>query len=172
LQKSKDKYIKCENGHKFCFECLRPWHGKDTCEKSLEKDFINWKKNKNLKQCPRCKIYTEKNEGCNHMTCTNCKFQWCWLCEGKYEYGHYSQGRCRGFQFSNARNVEEAIRENRVNRVNRDISDVIFDRCCRFCTIICFLIFALMLCLFLNFNPLLFISIIIIVIIFILIIFN
>ena len=59
----KNKYVKCENGHKFCFECLRPWHGKDSCEKSLEKDFMNWKKNKNLKQCPRCKIYTEKNEG-------------------------------------------------------------------------------------------------------------
>ena len=32
------------NGHKFCFECLRPWHGEDSCEKSLEKEFLNWKK--------------------------------------------------------------------------------------------------------------------------------
>ena len=29
------------------------------------------------------------------MTCSNCKFQWCWLCEGKYEYGHYNRGLLR-----------------------------------------------------------------------------
>ena len=121
LQKSENKYVKCENGHKYCFECLRPWHGKDTCEKSLEKDFINWKKNKNIKRCPRCKIYTEKNEGCNHMICSNCKFQWCWLCEGKYEYGHYNQGKCKGLQFSKAWNIEE------VNRISCT------ERCDRFC---------------------------------------
>ena len=60
LQKSENKYVRCENGHKYCFECLRPWHGKDSCDDSLEKDFINWKKNKNIKRCPRCKIYTKK----------------------------------------------------------------------------------------------------------------
>ena len=106
-------------------------------------------KNKNLKQCPRCKIYTEKNEGCNHMTCTNCKFQWCWLCEGKYEYGHYNQGKCRGLQFSNARNVEEAIREN---RVNRDSSDDIYNICYRFYVFCCFLILDLLLCIFIIYN--------------------
>ena len=55
-----------------------------------------------------CKIYTEKNEGCNHMTCTNCKYQWCWLCEGQYSYGHYDSGTCRGYQFTKADNLEEA----------------------------------------------------------------
>ena len=160
LQKSKDKYVKCENGHKFCFECLRPWHGKDSCEKSLEKDFMNWKKNKNLKQCPRCKIYTEKNEGCNHMTCTNCKFQWCWLCEGKYEYGHYSQGKCRGLQFSNARNVEEANR----NRINRNSYYETSDRC-YYCTIFFFLfMIALIFLIHIIEKPILIISIIIMVI--------
>ena len=44
LTKGKNKYVKCENGHKYCFECLRPWHGEDSCEKSLEKDFLKWKK--------------------------------------------------------------------------------------------------------------------------------
>ena len=110
LKMSKHKFVKCENGHKYCFECLRPWHEDESCEKSLEKDFLNWKKNKNLKRCPKCKIYTEKNEGCNHMTCSNCKFEWCWLCEEQYMYGHYNQGKCKGFQFSRANNFEEANR--------------------------------------------------------------
>ena len=44
-------------------------------------------------------MYTEKNEGCNHMTCTSCKYQWCWLCLEEYKYGHYESGKCEGKQF-------------------------------------------------------------------------
>ena len=58
------------------------------------------------------------------MTCSNCKFQWCWLCEGEYNYGHYDQGKCKGFQFSRANNIEEAriilVNEHRGYRVNRE----------------------------------------------------
>ena len=114
-KKGEQKYVKCKNGHEYCFECLRKPHGDSSCEQFMEKEFMIWKKDKRVKKCPRCKIYTEKNEGCNHMTCTNCKYQWCWLCEGSYTYGHYDQGKCKGFQFTNADNVEEAgkIVENR-----------------------------------------------------------
>ena len=79
----------------------------------LEKDFLVWKKDKVVKKCPKCKIYTEKNEGCNHMTCTSCKYQWCWLCEGEYQYGHYNSGRCNGQQFTKANSIEEI--ENKKN---------------------------------------------------------
>ena len=47
-------------------------------------------------------LLEEKNEGCNHMTCVNCKYQWCWLCEGEYKYGHYDSGKCQGQQFAKA----------------------------------------------------------------------
>ena len=108
LQKSKlTNYVQCENGHKYCFECLKPPHGKKSCDFNLEKDFMKWKEGKRVKRCPRCKMYTEKNEGCNHMTCVNCKYQWCWLCEGKYVYGHYDSGKCRGHQFTKADNIRD-----------------------------------------------------------------
>lgn len=32
------------------------------------------------KKCPGCKTNTEKNEGCNHMTCSRCRVEWCWIC--------------------------------------------------------------------------------------------
>ena len=51
-------------------------------------------------------MYTEKNEGCNHMTCISCKYQWCWLCEGEYRYGHYDSGKCKGLQFARADNLK------------------------------------------------------------------
>ena len=107
LQKSStSKYVECENGHKYCFECLKPPHGNNSCDQTLEKQFLKWKKGKRVKRCPRCQMYTEKNEGCNHMTCISCKYQWCWLCEGEYRYDHYESGKCRGLQFTRADNLK------------------------------------------------------------------
>ena len=108
LSKSKtSKYVKCENGHEYCFECLNPPHGNKPCDLKLEKQFMKWKKGKRVKRCPRCQMYTEKNEGCNHMTCVSCKYQWCWLCEGEYKYEHYKSGRCKGQQFTRADNLKD-----------------------------------------------------------------
>ena len=74
LKKSnKSKYVRCQNGHEYCFDCLNPPHGNKPCDQKLEKQFMKWKKGKRVKRCPRCQIYTEKNEGCNHMNCVNCK---------------------------------------------------------------------------------------------------
>ena len=111
------KYVECENGHKYCFECLKPPHGSKSCDYELETQFMKWKKNKRVKRCPRCQIYTEKNEGCNHMTCASCKYQWCWLCEGLYTYGHYESGKCFGHQFTKADSLEEIKKMNK-NRPN------------------------------------------------------
>ena len=109
-KKGNDKYIKCKKGHKFCFICMKNWHGKDKCEKKEEEDFKIWKKGKIIKQCPNCKMWTEKNEGCNHMTCAECKFQWCWLCGGKYTSNHFYEGKCNGLQFYKPKSEEDIKR--------------------------------------------------------------
>lgn len=33
-----------------------------------------------MKACPSCSFQTEKNGGCNHMTCQQCQCEWCWIC--------------------------------------------------------------------------------------------
>lgn len=33
-----------------------------------------------MQVCPGCKFQTEKNGGCNHMTCQQCMCNWCWIC--------------------------------------------------------------------------------------------
>ena len=74
-----------------------PW--KKKCEKVIDEGFEEWKSHTLVKRCPYCKFWTEKNEGCNHMTCSQCKFQWCWICEQECVIGHYSFGQCRGLHF-------------------------------------------------------------------------
>ena len=97
----KEKYVTCENGHNFCFICNKNWHGKKLCSEQIDKDFKKWKKDKIVKRCPKCRMWTEKNHGCNHMTCAECKHQWCWLCMRDYQPGHYDLGGgCFNLQFS------------------------------------------------------------------------
>eukprot|EP01034_Spumella_vulgaris_P021854 gene21854-27926_t len=57
------------------------------------------------RKCPKCKTHTEKNGGCNHITCQNCHTNWCWLCGRIMESEHYEPNNlqgCPGGQFSPA----------------------------------------------------------------------
>ena len=68
---------------------------------------IEFEKNNFVKKCPNCNIITEKSYGCNYMTCTKYKYQQCWLCNGKYTYEHYLEGKCKGYQFFRSKDENE-----------------------------------------------------------------
>ena len=114
-EKAFSKYVKCNNGHEFCFECGAAPHGFKACSKIIDAGFEEWKAHTLVKRCPNCKFWTEKNEGCNHMTCSQCKFQWCWVCQKECVAGHYDFGPCKGLHFEKVKNDEDAkklMREN------------------------------------------------------------
>jgi ariadne-1 len=71
---------KCKTA--FCFDCTKPAHQPANCE-----DIEAWKDwlKANAKPCPKCKAPISKKQGCMHMTCPQCKYEWCWLCEGDYK---------------------------------------------------------------------------------------
>ena len=95
-------YVCCiKNKHKFCFNCLKDWHGNKKCDDSIDKSFEKWRASNKVKRCPKCKFFIEKNFGCNHITCSSCGYQFCWLCLGEYSSGHYDLGRCSGLQYAN-----------------------------------------------------------------------
>jgi hypothetical protein len=40
-----------------------------------------------------CRRPIEKNQGCMHMTCSQCRHEFCWLCEGSWaEHGERTGG--------------------------------------------------------------------------------
>jgi len=41
---------------------------------------------KNTKPCPTCNTAIEKNQGCQHVICTQCRTDFCWLCLGIHNH--------------------------------------------------------------------------------------
>jgi len=101
-----------ECGHVFCWKCTNDWHGYFTrCVQRHEGAFLAFTLGKDIQKCPKCKVRIWKSDGCNHMTCNYCKYEFCWLCRGKYSSNHFDDwnlfgcpggqyfdsGRCPGF---------------------------------------------------------------------------
>eukprot|EP01113_Clastostelium_recurvatum_P049486 TRINITY_DN9175_c1_g2_i2.p1 TRINITY_DN9175_c1_g2~~TRINITY_DN9175_c1_g2_i2.p1 ORF type:complete len:509 (+),score=75.34 TRINITY_DN9175_c1_g2_i2:108-1634(+) len=47
---------------------------------------------RNVKPCPGCTVLIERSGGCSHMTCSRCKYQWCFVCSGPYQPGKHTYG--------------------------------------------------------------------------------
>lgn len=99
-------YAKTDDGQEFiCMDCevstctkCDQSHPGITCKmnesaKCGDKEFVEWIKG-NAKLCSKCSTPIEKNGGCNHMTCTQCKSNMCWIClklfaSAKECYAHF-----------------------------------------------------------------------------------
>ncbi|KAL3915555.1 MAG: hypothetical protein SGILL_005595 [Bacillariaceae sp.] len=111
--------------HRFCFACGESTHWPVSCER-LEKwkdkimeeigdansdgeehDYNDlaqkmWIK-ANTQPCPSCNVNIEKNDGCNHMICSNpqCLYEFCWICRKDWKLHGTSTGgffRCNIWQ--------------------------------------------------------------------------
>ena len=70
--------------HRFCVKCFESAHlGVDSCGSS---DDASVKAIADLKRCPGCRTPTERNEGCNHMTCARCRMEWCFECQKQWDF--------------------------------------------------------------------------------------
>ena len=89
--------IDCGKFHFFCWDCGAPeshaplacsyWQQWLTrCEEVAassggkgNKNDIAWLVT-NSRQCPNCHLVIPKTDGCNHVKCTKCHFDFCWIC--------------------------------------------------------------------------------------------
>ena len=107
IKNKNEYYVGCKNNHFYCFECLKKPHGKLPCKVNLDKSVLEYASKYFVKKCPNCSIIVEKKGGCNHIICAKCHYQWCWLCNNKYENDHFDKGKCKGFKFFNPKNEYE-----------------------------------------------------------------
>jgi ariadne-1 len=76
---------------RFCLVCGEEPHAPASCKDLAlwsekcrnESETANWIL-ANTKSCPKCVSRIEKNQGCNHMTCQRCRFEFCWICMGNW----------------------------------------------------------------------------------------
>ena len=91
---------KCNKGHEFCIRCGEFWHINGNCpeDEVVDKLFKNYCKKLRLKECPSCGIIIFKKDGCNHITCSYCRQNWCWICEEIFisveEHYQYPNSHC------------------------------------------------------------------------------
>ena len=84
------KTLHCTCGQAICYSCGNQDHPGVSCENALDKFYQGAKKSYLIYPCPKCKVPIQKNQGCNHMTCSNCQHQYCWICMGAYNKMHYT----------------------------------------------------------------------------------
>jgi ariadne-1 len=110
------KTVTCECGNQFCFGCGSEAHDPAPCKAVLEwlkKDnsLILWlrenRKAKDVKNCTGCHEIIEKNQGCKHMTCRNCKHEFCWLCYQPW-HGH-QETLCNNYE---QKDKEQELKES------------------------------------------------------------
>ncbi|XP_014556420.1 hypothetical protein COCVIDRAFT_26807 [Bipolaris victoriae FI3] len=79
-----------------CTSCHHNPHDGITCEanKALikaalegDEELAQWKKNNDVRDCPKCGVPIEKAFGCNHMECISCRTHICWFCMKTFDRG-------------------------------------------------------------------------------------
>lgn len=76
---------------RYCTACSQQAHPGLTCDENkvnnehTENDdkFLEHVQNSQYKQCPKCKFWVSRVEGCHHMTC-RCRHEFCYVCGGDY----------------------------------------------------------------------------------------
>jgi ariadne-2 len=102
-----------------CFQCGEPYHLPADCEchrKWLVKCRDDSETSNyilaNTKDCPKCHSSIEKNGGCNHMHCSRCNHDFCWVCLEKWDShkGYYECSRYKGTDEKDKNHARQALK--------------------------------------------------------------
>ena len=92
--------VSCACGAAFCWACAEDAHRPVACatarawlvKNSAESENMRWIL-AHTKPCPKCARPIEKSTGCMHMTCSQCKHDFCWMCLGPWaDHGERTGG--------------------------------------------------------------------------------
>lgn len=86
-----------------CYTCQSPWHAGLTCAQHASQRDASFTETRtwlaqHTKPCPGdgCGVQVQKGDGCFHMTCSRCRFEFCWECLADWR-GIFVPGEGAGF---------------------------------------------------------------------------
>jgi len=82
------KSTSCICGACICNECGDFYHEGKTCFEALDPEFEAYVESNNIRFCFMCKTKMTRVEGCTHITCPICDYEWCWLCGQEHDQYH------------------------------------------------------------------------------------
>jgi len=87
-----NKSTVCTCGIEICNVCSQEWHPGKPCIEIKDEEFAEYAKANNIKFCIVCKTAIDRVEGCLHVTCSVCDYEWCWSCGQQYNPKHVCKG--------------------------------------------------------------------------------
>ncbi|WFD35316.1 RBR-type E3 ubiquitin transferase [Malassezia cuniculi] len=114
--------VQCGCGHWFCFGCGEEAHQPVICaivklwlvKAADDSETANWI-GANTKECPKCRSTIEKNGGCNHMTCSKCRYEFCWICSGPWTEHGNSWYQCNRYDEKSSSEARDAQAKSRAS---------------------------------------------------------
>ena len=99
-RRTRQEWIHCQECEKdWCWSCYAPAHENQSCQqfKKNHTQLDLWAKarrldnnnQRNAQRCPKCSIYIEKIDGCDHMLCTKCNSKFCYRCGSRMRLPSY-----------------------------------------------------------------------------------
>ena len=71
----------CKCGGRTCRHCRKTQHPGRLCAQDQDTQKVEaLGKKQGWKHCPKCKHMIERTAGCLHMTCSQCRTEFCWKC--------------------------------------------------------------------------------------------
>lgn len=111
----------CACGKQFCLSCnIDEDHLPCPCKVAArwldklrdESETLTWM-SVHTKPCPKCTNPIEKNGGCNHIHCTQCKNHFCWVCLGDWAKHGSQNYQCNMYSPEQAEKEQKSVSEKR-----------------------------------------------------------
>ncbi len=125
-QRAKINCLKCNVS--YCSHCLLD-HAANILCKQAEANRITdpqneeWRHANNVKECPQCGMWVEKDGGCEFIECSQCKYGFCWKCLGPHNH-NMTTHKCRPLPVQ-LRNQNRAPHDQRVNVPQNPLNPIV-----------------------------------------------